>query len=538
MERRLLIASLLTLVVWFGYAEIARRNAPLPSPAPARVAPGGEAQAPLTARPEKEESRAPESPSPPVEEKPALLSQTTATEETFVEENDLYRATFTSLGGRLKSFQLKGYANRLGKGGSRVDMVQIDPQRRAGWPLALKLHGDRTLDLDSVPFEGSQARGSVIFTATLPDGLRVTKAYTFDPSSYLFTLEIRVKNGTGADKPLGIGVVWVNHTDPAHHDNRSEGHIGPVTLAGSKVLRENLEKLEGEKTLDGHVLWTGFETKYFLAALIPDQPDRARVRIWKPQADIVASELFFPPAVTPAGAEISQTVRVYTGPKAVDQLKRAGVGLEESVAFGIFAFLAKPLLWVLNFFERFVKNYGVAIILLTGVIRIAFYPLASKQFRSMKEMQRIQPLVQELKEKHKEDRERFNQELMQLYRTHKVNPLGGCLPIVLQIPVFFALYQTLLNSIELRQEPFIFWIHDLSAPDQTYVTPILMTGSMFLQQRMSPPMADPTQQRVMMFMPLIFGFMFLNFPSGLVLYWLVNNILSIVQQYWINRQHA
>jgi YidC/Oxa1 family membrane protein insertase len=172
------------------------------------------------------------------------------------------------------------------------------------------------------------------------------------------------------------------------------------------------------------------------------------------------------------------------------------------------------------------------------VIRIAFYPLASKQFRSMKEMQRIQPLVQELKEKHKEDRERFNQELMQLYRTHKVNPLGGCLPIVLQIPVFFALYQTLLNSIELRQEPFIFWIHDLSAPDQTYVTPILMTGSMFLQQRMSPPMADPTQQRVMMFMPLIFGFMFLNFPSGLVLYWLVNNILSIVQQYWINRQHA
>jgi YidC/Oxa1 family membrane protein insertase len=156
----------------------------------------------------------------------------------------------------------------------------------------------------------------------------------------------------------------------------------------------------------------------------------------------------------------------------------------------------------------------------------------------MKEMQRLQPLIQELKEKHGDDRERFNQEMMQLYRTHKVNPLGGCLPILVQIPVFIALYQALLNSVELRQAPFFAWIRDLSAPDHTYITPILMTASMFAQQKMSPPMADPAQQKVMMFMPLIFGFMFLNFPSGLVLYWLVNNILSIAQQYWINRQHG
>jgi YidC/Oxa1 family membrane protein insertase len=311
-----------------------------------------------------------------------------------------------------------------------------------------------------------------------------------------------------------------------------------VALIGSDVERLDVGKLEGERLLEGPLYWAGFETKYFLAALIPDRPEQARARIWKAEGRVVVSELSFPPGTVPAGAATSRTVRVYAGPKSIPELKRAGTGLEDSIAFGFFAVLAKPLLWILIFFERFVRNYGVAIILLTILVRLAFYPLASKQFRSMKEMQRLQPLIQELKEKYGEDREKLNQEMMQLYRTHKVNPLGGCLPILVQIPVFIALYQALLNSIELRQAPFIFWIRDLSAPDHTYITPILMTGSMFLQQKMSPPMADPAQQRIMMFMPLIFGFMFLNFPSGLVLYWLVNNLLSIAQQYWINRQHG
>jgi YidC/Oxa1 family membrane protein insertase len=240
----------------------------------------------------------------------------------------------------------------------------------------------------------------------------------------------------------------------------------------------------------------------------------------------------------PAGASISQTIQVFAGPKSIEELRKAGVGLEEAVAFGFFAVLAKPLLLTLNFFQRIVGNYGVAIILLTILIRVFFFPLATKQFRSMKEMQRLQPLLKELKEKYKDDKEKLNQETMQLFRTHKVNPLGGCLPILVQIPVFIALYQALLNSIALRQAPFIFWLKDLSAPDPTYITPVLMTGSMFLQQKMSPPAADPAQQKIMMFMPLIFGVMFLNFPSGLVLYWLINNLLAIGQQYWINRRYG
>jgi YidC/Oxa1 family membrane protein insertase len=347
-----------------------------------------------------------------------------------------------------------------------------------------------------------------------------------------------VHNATATTLPLGVGLLWQRSTDGEEGGSRFTGHAGPVTLLGTEVEREDVEDLEGERILEGRLFWTGFETKYFLAALIPDQQDRARARLWKPEKGIVAAELFFPPVPVPAGVATSQTFRIYTGPKAIDQLETVGVGLEEAVSFGIFALLARPLVWILEFFQTFAQNYGVSIILLTILIRIAFFPLATKQFRSMKEMQRLQPLLKELREKYKDDKERLNQETMQLFRTHKVNPLGGCLPIVVQIPVFIALYQALLNSIALRHAAFVFWIRDLSAPDPTYITPILMTGSMFLQQKMSPPAADPAQQKIMMMMPLIFGVMFLNFPSGLVIYWLANNLLAIAQQYWINRRYG
>ena len=536
MERRLLIASLLTLVVWFGYAEYLRRTAPPPKPPSQSASPQEQTRStsePAPA-PVKREAAPPEKVVAPVAPLAAPLP-----EKTFAIENDLYHAVFTSRGGRLKSFELKAYKNTLKKGAGPVNLVQPDPKRPGGWPLGLRLHGEaRTENLDDLDFEGKRGEGALVFTARNADGLEVTKSFTFEPSSYVFTLEIMVRNATAADRRLGLGVVWQNRTDPHHHDSRQEGHVGPVALVASDVERLEVEKIEGERVFEGPLYWAGFETKYFLAALIPDRPEQARVRISKPDARVVVSELSFPPGIVPASAATSRTVRIYAGPKSIPELKRAGAGLEDSIAFGFFAVLAKPLLWILFFFERFVGNYGVAIILLTILVRLAFYPLASKQFRSMKEMQRLQPLIQELKEKHGDDREKMNQEMMQLYRTHKVNPLGGCLPILVQIPVFIALYQALLNSIELRQAPFIFWIKDLSAPDHTYITPILMTGSMFLQQKMSPPMADPAQQRIMMFMPLIFGFMFLNFPSGLVLYWLVNNLLSIAQQYWINRQHG
>jgi len=535
MERRLLIASLLTLLIWFGYAEYLRRTAP---PVPARPAPDAATKPVPAPTDEAAQSRTAAAPSPSVSTPPEP-SPVRGPERTFTVETPLYRAVFTSRGARLRRYDLKKYADRLGKGAQPVDLVHVTKDDPEGWPLGLNLIGEQSSTaLENVDFEGARAGDTLRFTSSGPGGVAVTKTYTVDPTSYLLTLEVEARNLGDEEKRLGIGLTWTNPADPKHHDSRQEGHAGPVVLVGSSVERVDVEDLEEEQRFSGNLLWTGFETKYFLAAMIPDKPEQARSRIWKPSPKVVADELSFPPGSVPPGSATSRIFRVYLGPKLIPELKRAGAGLDESIDFGVFAVLARPLLWILNFFDGFVGNYGVAIILLTLLVRIAFYPLASKQFRSMKEMQRLQPLIAELKEKHGKDRERFNQEMMQLYRTHKVNPLGGCLPILVQIPVFIALYQALLNSIELRQAPFFAWIQDLSAPDHTYVTPILMTASMFAQQKMSPPMADPAQQKVMMFMPLIFGFMFLNFPSGLVLYWLVNNILSIAQQYWINRQHG
>ncbi|MBI5233265.1 MAG: membrane protein insertase YidC, partial [Deltaproteobacteria bacterium] len=225
----------------------------------------------------------------------------------------------------------------------------------------------------------------------------------------------------------------------------------------------------------------------------------------------------------------------YLGPKLYDMLVSKNMGLEEAIEFGMVDFMAKPLLVVLNFFERFLANYALAIILLTCIIKVAFHPLTKQSLNSMKEMQKISPQVMAVRQKYKGDKEKMNKELMELYKRYKINPLAGCLPIIVQIPVFIALYEVLSVAIELRHAPFMLWIADLSAKDPLYITPILMGGTMFIQQKMTPTTMDPAQAKIMLFMPAIFTVMFLNFPSGLVLYWLVNNIITITQQYYIHK---
>jgi YidC/Oxa1 family membrane protein insertase len=225
------------------------------------------------------------------------------------------------------------------------------------------------------------------------------------------------------------------------------------------------------------------------------------------------------------------------GPKDYDIMKALNVGLENAIDFGSWIkWLAIPLLFVLKFIFQYVHNYGIAIIILTILIKIIFWPLGNKSYKSMKEMQKLQPKMQELRQKYKDDKPRLSQETMALYKTHKVNPLGGCLPILIQIPVFFGLYKVLLYAIELRHSPFYFWIQDLSAKDPYYITPIIMGATMLVQQKMTPTMGDPMQAKIMLIMPVVFTFLFLNFPSGLVIYWLFNNIISIGQQMYINKR--
>ena len=242
--------------------------------------------------------------------------------------------------------------------------------------------------------------------------------------------------------------------------------------------------------------------------------------------------------------ETPVAVNWWFGPKVRTLLEEAPGNLSNAVHFGIFSFIARPLLAMLNFFHTYVGNWGIAIIILTCCIRFFFWPLSQKSYKSMEQMKKLQPMMKKLREKYGNDKQALNREVMQLYRTYKVNPAGGCLPILVQIPVFIGLYQALLNSIELRHAAFIrylpftdiVWLADLSAADPFYITPILMGATMFLQQWITPAAGDPTQQKIMMFMPLVFFFMFLNFPAGLVLYWLCNNILSVGQQWWMLRK--
>ncbi|MCI5127838.1 MAG: membrane protein insertase YidC, partial [Candidatus Electrothrix sp. AUS3] len=238
----------------------------------------------------------------------------------------------------------------------------------------------------------------------------------------------------------------------------------------------------------------------------------------------------------------------FFGPKKLAYLKETGYDLAEAINFGWFDILAKPMLYLLNFFYSLFGNYGIAIILLTCLIKGAFWPITQKGMKSMKNMQKLQPKVAKLRERHKDDPAKMNQEMMALYKTYKVNPIGGCLPMLIQIPFFFALYRVLMAAIELRHAPFMLWINDLSAPDRLMigfdipvlhgipVLTVLMGASMYLQQKMTPTTADPTQAKIMQFLPIIFTVMFVNFASGLVLYWFVNNLLSILQQQLINRQ--
>jgi YidC/Oxa1 family membrane protein insertase len=303
------------------------------------------------------------------------------------------------------------------------------------------------------------------------------------------------------------------------------------------------------KTISLPVDWVGYQNNYFLQAIIPEADERYQIvgRVVDDRDSVVQlvylSESF---SLKPEEERIWK-FKIYAGPKEISELKKAGHKLVASIDYGWVGFLAKPLLYLLKWLYSFTHNYGVAIIILTIIVKLVCWPLTHKSYESMKKMKQIQPLIAQIREKYKDDREKLNQELMTLYRTYKVNPMGGCLPILLQIPIFFALYRMLYSAVELRHQPFCLWITDLTAPDRLNIgfsipylgglpdLTLLMGATMFIQQKMTPSPGDPRQEKIMLLMPVMFTVLFINFPSGLVLYWFVNNILSIAQQYWIER---
>ena len=462
----------------------------------------------------------------------------------IVVSTPLYKAILCENGARIKRFILKKYRQTVDPHSLPQEIVFSDNNV---FPLGIRfLHSD--LPLDRIKFKSSKASlelsshdkpKTLTFTANV-GGIIVEKTFTFHPDDYNIDFNLSFINQSLAPFKDNLIIFLVNKW-PENKKDRYGFH-GAILWLNDKfesVKWKNIKKHEIVKA--GKLQWAGLSDKYFMTTIVNKTSDKATF-IVNQENDLLIGKFLTPP-VEITSQKKTLSFLLYFGPKNLDRLKKLDYQLDKAVNFGFFDSIAKLLLYVLKWFYKFSHNYGIAIILLTVVIKILFWPLTHVSFKSMRELQKLKPHIDRLKEKYKDDKEALNRELMNLYKTYKVNPMGGCLPMLLQIPVFFALYKALLYAIELRHANFItylpftnkIWLADLSAKDPYYITPILMGISMVVQQKMTPSTMDPTQSKMMLLMPIFFTFLFLNFPSGLVVYWLVNNLLSIVQQFYINR---
>jgi YidC/Oxa1 family membrane protein insertase len=465
-------------------------------------------------------------------------------------DSELYTAVLTESGGAIRSFVLKEHTETIKADSAGKELVMTTPEQ--GFPLKFSWGSAIAADLlyesdkQEVSF-GEDGKARLTMKAQAGNGLEIERIFSFDDKKYLIDLTVKVTNTSS--QPLQ-GIPQLHQVNsPFEGPNATSQFLfsGPATFMNGALQEiKSKEFAEGAKTLPGKMDWAGYEGNYFLTAILPVGDAGATLTIQGTEA-LTAMQVAGNLDTLQPGVAKEYSYHIFYGPKKLDLLKEIGFNLDKAVNFGWFDVVAKPTLWLLNFFHSFTRNYGIAIILVTVLFKAIFWPITQKGMKSMKNMQKLQPKMVKIKEKYKGDPARMNQEVMSLYKTYKVNPLGGCLPMVLQIPVFFALYKVLLQCIELRHAPFMLWITDLSAPDRLWigidlpylggipVLTLLMGASMFFQQKLTPTTADPTQAKIMMFLPVIFTFMFLNFASGLVLYWFVNNLLAILQQYLINR---
>ncbi|MDY0221754.1 MAG: membrane protein insertase YidC [Desulfobacterium sp.] len=470
--------------------------------------------------------------------------------------NRYYNLAVSEDGATVRSLTLKDFREEVEKDAPLKEMV---PATLAGGLFGVTLNGRSIPGLDTALFTaqtetdqinvGQQER-SLTFAWTSAQGIVVEKIFTFSPDSYLIGFDLVLKNSSGM--PLMDDIMIAI---PGVVDEKSArfSFEGPTTLINGELEEVKTKKIKEKDTYEGVVKWAGFTDRYFMSCLIPKSPASAKVKLSFNDPVVTTRYVQSMERLDP-GHQISYSFSLFMGPKSLKLLNGYGNDLKRAINFGWFDILAKPCLMGMNLIHGLIPNYGIAIMLLTLLIKIIFWPLGTKSYRSMNDMKKLQPLMMEIREKYKNDKQQMNKEVMGLYKTYKVNPMSGCLPMLVQMPIFFALYRMLYQAIELRHAPFMGWIVDLSAPDRLFsfdfaipfmqapygipVLTIIMGATMFLQQKMSPSTGDPTQAKMMMLMPLFMTFIFINFPAGLVLYWLVNNVLSIGQQYYIQKKFA
>lgn len=568
MDKRTILAVVLSLAVLFTY-QMFFAKPPVPPKAPPvqETKQTGAAKAVQTQTPAPAAAPAPVVTSPKIAAKTIVPQKEEPAKDIKVETKN-YIAVFSTRGAALKSFQLKNYNKECAKctrdiwpviknsvtgnkqpvkekSNELIEVVVL--QENMPYPLALtfpesaaEVRADSVYatDLTNLNMVNDKQEQRLVFSRIF-NGIKVEKAYTFNPDNYSIALDVKVSNLTNAPISQVPYLNWYEYVDPKW-ERDSYSKEGPVAYVSKSIKRKKSTDISKEETLGPDVSWGGFENKYFMAIIIPQDPSLTSVNMSKDSNHMVSVNIKGAKNVIAPAQSGSFKYNLFIGPKDYTLLKKQGLSLEEAVEFESIIpglkWLSIGLLIFIKFLYQYVGNYGIAIIVLTILIKVLFWPLGNISYKSMKEMQKIQPKINELREKYKNDQAKLGQETMALYKAHKVNPFGGCLPILIQIPVFIGLYNTLLYAIELRHSPFFWWIQDLSAKDPYYITPIVMGATQFIQQKMTPTVGDPMQAKIMLMMPIIFTFIFLNFPSGLVIYWLLNNIISIGQQIYINKK--
>ena len=540
MEKRVVLFLVLSLGIIFGYDLLLKELGYSPFSTSPII------DQKLTTNLPKKGSDVETIPSSSLSEPPLISSsipsaEPLVTEEVVVVETPLFRADISGHGGVITSWELKKYLTQTEE---NIPVQLVYPNGQFPGPLTVQIKGNEAetqrlrqgnfqVQKDFNELDESHPTGKVLLTHSSSESdLWIQKELTFHYDSYVVDIIIRTRGiSSDIDVLLGtnFGVVeW------------AQGFIG--LLGSAWMVGDEMEKLSPDADApilrrDGPVKWLALQDKYFMSVFIPENANGLYSKLETEM--VVSAGMSFPGG---SGEQVHKT-KLYAGPKKYDVLKSFEIGLEDTIDFGWFIYgswsivkaVAKPLFSVLRFIYDYTHNYGVAIILLTLGIKLLFVPLQYKSYKSMQGMQTIQPKVLALQEKFKDNKEKLNQELMKLYKEHKVNPVGGCLPMVLQMPVFVALFNILYMTIDLRQAPFMLWVTDLSAQDPYYVLPVLMGISMVVQQKIMPTTMDPTQAKMMMILPVGLTFLFVTFPAGLVLYWVTNNVLTVTQQFVTDR---
>jgi len=462
-------------------------------------------------------------------------------------ETDVVIALIDSKGGVIRSLKLKKYPVSLDQPELGLELIHSDPESIHILQSGLRNRSNTAPTHHSIyktarskyVLQDGEDRLIVPFLWE-QDGIKVIKTYEFRRGDYLIDVKHRVENNTSQEwqgsqyrqiqrsRPLSKSRILITYTGAVYYNEE---------VKYEKVDFDDMEDSQLKLNFQGG--WIAMLQHYFLSAWIPPQDGTNlaySIANTSRQPATYTIGLRSANKLVSPGNSTEFTSQLFVGPKLVKRLEEIAPGLELTVDYGVLTFLSKPLYWLLSLYHSYVGNWGLAIILLTLTIKAVFYKLSETSYRSMAKMRKVGPRLKTLKERYGSDKKRMNQAMMELYKTEKINPMGGCLPILVQIPVFIALYWALLETVDLRQAPFIFWIKDLSVQDPFYVLPVIMGISMLIQQKLNPTPPDPIQAKVMMALPFVFTFFFAFFPSGLVLYWVVNNILSIAQQWVITKR--